>query len=393
MAYLVRRPKTHLIRILLLPITLLISLRAGFSFAWLEPRYNAYNYGAALFSVNVIAKALEFAFAADGCMKIDETAPGQSTIPAIATRTTSSTEAKASLSVRPLGGLIPLPLSDAMELLCSMRGIGFKIGQGVAIPSETRPLNKGPFLRATSYTFLVSFLCLDLIDSTLKLTPPLRHPGGGSIFIPDLSWPMRYTVSTCLHFSTGVAIYAGIEMVYSLLTIFSVVVLRHSPNAWPPVFDNPWGSQSLHEFWALRWHQLLRQTFMVYGGLPGGWIGQHIGIGKSLGMLFGTFLASGLYHELACYAMGHGFHWQVPAFFLLHASLVLLERTWRKTTGRRVGGWPGTVWVYFTIVVLGQNLIDSWHRRGLGSSMVIPPVLSPTRKILFPVLTHLADQL
>jgi hypothetical protein len=95
---------------------------------------------------------------------------------------------------------------------------------------------------------------------------------------------------------------------------------------------------------------------MIYGGLPGIWLGERLGFGKALGALYGAFLASGLYHELASYAMGKGLDWQVPAFFLLHATLMLGERVWRYVTGRRVGGWLGAVWVYFAIIVLGQNM-------------------------------------
>jgi hypothetical protein len=45
MAYLVRRPNTHLPRVLLLPIVLFTSLRAGYCYMWLDPRYNVYNFG------------------------------------------------------------------------------------------------------------------------------------------------------------------------------------------------------------------------------------------------------------------------------------------------------------------------------------------------------------
>lgn len=302
----------------------------------------------------MISRALEYALAVNGIKKIDETVPGQRADPAIAAG--SKAPRDASPSKRPLGDIILIPLSDAIEVLWNMRGIGFEYGRDVTIPPETRPLQKQPFLWATFRIFLVNFLTLDFIDTVLKLTPPLRSPMGGSIFIPSLPMPTRYLVSTCLHFATGCGIVAGFKMCYSLLTIFGVLVFSHSPSVWPPVFNNPWTASSLHDFWARRWHQVFRHTFMVYGGFPGKWIGELIG-GRSLGrvgVVLGTFLASGLFHELGMWAMGQGLDWHVRKFFIIQSFLVLGERAWSRMTGKRVGGWLGCLWVYFAIVVLGQ---------------------------------------
>ncbi|KAG6377070.1 hypothetical protein JVT61DRAFT_1120 [Boletus reticuloceps] len=58
-----------------------------------------------------------------------------------------------------------------------------------------------------------------------------------------------------------------------------------SPETWPPLMDNPWISDSLPVFWAKRWH-------------IGKWLAGDIG------MLFGTFFASGMYHECSAYILG-----------------------------------------------------------------------------------------
>ena len=205
---------------------------------------------------------------------------------------------------------------------------------------------------------IIAFLTVDILDSFLKLTPPLRTPGGNSIFVQSLPWPQRYLLSTAIHVATGTAIVAGFNMVYTLITLFAVTVLGHSPTAWPPVFNNPWDGHCLAEFWGKRWHQALRRTFMIFGGFPGQWLGQVLGFGKPLGMLFGTFIGSGLYHEFSAYTLGKGFDWRVPAFFLSHAFFVLGERIWRSVTGYRVRGPLGRVWVYFTIMVLGQGMSE-----------------------------------
>lgn len=44
MAYLVRRPNTYLIRLLVLPSLVVTTLRACFGYMWMDPRLNVYNW-------------------------------------------------------------------------------------------------------------------------------------------------------------------------------------------------------------------------------------------------------------------------------------------------------------------------------------------------------------
>lgn len=239
---------------------------------------------------------------------------------------------------------------DAMEVAHTLRGIRWKFGQGVHIPKETRPLETSAFLHATFYSFIKNFLVLDLLESVLKLFPGVGQPLGGTMFYPQLTPVTRYAVSTIIHMITGTAILAGFGMVYDLITLFAVGVLDSSPLSWPPVMDDPWHSESMHEFWAKNWHQLLRQTFLVFGGYPGKWLAGNIG------MLFGTFIASGLFHECAMYSMGRGFDHSATIFFGMQGPVLLLERLWRRITGKRVGGLPGRLWVYFMLFVCAQPM-------------------------------------
>lgn len=145
-------------------------------------------------------------------------------------------------------------------------------------------------------------------------------------------------------------------MVYQLVTLLCVLVLHHDPRSWPPLFDAPWAAVSLHEFWAKRWHQLLRQTFLVMGGYPLAFLFSLISpprlkkTSKMAGFVLGTFTASGLYHYWAMYAMGRGSDIQCLLFFVAQAFGIGLERAWRGITGRRVGGWAGRVWVWLCVV-------------------------------------------
>lgn len=206
------------------------------------------------------------------------------------------------------------------------------------------------------------------------------------MFYPQLPPLQRYAISTAIHTISGSCLLAGFGMCYDLLTLFCVIFLHDPPSSWPPVMDDPWSSDSLHIFWAKRWHQLLRRTFIIMGGYPGN------SIAGNIGAVLGTFIASGLYHECAIFAMGSGFDYRVPTFFAIQGPLLVLERVWRMTTGRRVGGWPGRLWVYFVILILGQPMVDSWHMRGLGGGMVIPPIFSPVRMILHPAILRIGEQ-
>jgi hypothetical protein len=298
----------------------------------------------------MISKALEYAFTPNGRFKVGETM-----LPPIGgekdTDTPSSPTAKHRAST---SSFLPPAVGDAFEVLFASRGYGWDFGQGVHVPPEFRPLERGPFLTATWKIFFKYFLLLDFVESCLKLIPQLTSPLGGTMFLP-LPPVQRYTVSTALHLTTGVALIAGFEMAYALVTLIGVGLFRQSPLLWPPFLDHPFSSESLSDFWAKRWHQLLRRMFVIFGGYPAFWFGSWFSkeVAKVF-MVFGVFTASGLYHELSTYTMGRGFDKNITLFFVWQAVAVLGERVWYKVTGRKVQGWIGFTWAFFFIVVLGQ---------------------------------------
>lgn len=326
------------------------------SFPYLLDRFSWTFTG--LFTEVLVAKALEFGFSPNGFLKLGEQSLGESRRSVTSNGHGNGHDHVAKKSPEVLVierpsylRWIPDWLKDGIELSASMRGIGWEFGRGVYIPNHTRPLDRTAFLRATSYSFIRNFLLVDFLEWLLKLFPGVGNPQGGSIFYayPPLQ---RYAISTSIHIISGSCLLAGFGMCYDLLTLFSVIGLNDPPDAWPPVVDNPWISDSLHEFWAKRWHQLLRQTFVTFGGVPGKLIA------GNFGMVFGTFIASGFYHECAIYAMGHGFDYRVPLFFAIQGPLLVVERVWRQVTGRRVGGWPGRLWVYLVIFFAGQHMSE-----------------------------------
>ncbi|EPQ54466.1 hypothetical protein GLOTRDRAFT_61585 [Gloeophyllum trabeum ATCC 11539] len=382
-AYLVRRPDTYLIRLLLLPAVLSSLLHVGFGYMWTDPRLNVYNWALGLLAMFLIARALDFAFVKDGRKKLNEVEAGvpRGSSPDSDDSDLDRSEKPAHRS--PTMTFLPLWFRDALEILFTARGLGWDFGKPVYVPRDSRPQERGPFLRATLLSFLKHFCLLDFQESLIKCVPGLSSPYGGSIFLSNLPPLQRYAVSTFAHILTGNCFVSGFQMVYDLCTLIDVGLLGHSPSSWPPIMENPWATDSLHGFWARRWHQLFRQIFLVFGGYPGAWLAGNVG------MVVGAFVASGLYHELAIYAMGRGLDHRVTIFFGLQGFMVILEKLWRMATGRRVGGWWGRLWCYFVIIVLGQPAVDAWHVRGLAGGMVIFPIISPTRRILFPAMRYL----
>lgn len=51
LAYLARRPNTHLLRLALLPIAIACQLAFGFKFSWPVPEYKAWNWGDGEFDI------------------------------------------------------------------------------------------------------------------------------------------------------------------------------------------------------------------------------------------------------------------------------------------------------------------------------------------------------
>jgi hypothetical protein len=337
---------------MLLPTLITAALHSSYGFVWNDPRHNVYHWGVASFSFILMGKGIDLALAKTATRHKQSEPPGTTSISAIIAAKAGNPDSPQDASDHQLlaSSLFPLWLQDALELMFSLRGLGWDFGKGVYTPPTTRPQERKPFLRATLASFLTAFLLLDIIDSAIKLVPGVGDPFGGSIFFADLPFLKRYLVSTTIHVLTGAGLVVGFSMVYDLITLFAVAVLGHSPSAWPPVMDNPWASQSLHEFWAKRWHQLFRQTFLVFGGIPGR------KIGGDVGLVLGTFLASGLFHECTILAMGCKWDSRVPIFFLMQGGSVIGERVWKRVTGRRVDGLLGRLWVYFDIMILGQPL-------------------------------------
>ncbi|KIK73940.1 hypothetical protein PAXRUDRAFT_177083 [Paxillus rubicundulus Ve08.2h10] len=400
MAYLSRRPDTFFLRLTLLPVVVCAAFGTYFRFVYTEPELSTRNWGQGagpgLLAELISGKAIDLAWRREGMLKVGETKPGvlrKSKPPHhlsngnVHNDVSSDCDDISPYTAPPKHGLLPPWLYDALEVIFATRGLGWQFGVGIHVPIERRSLERYAFLRATAISTLKHFVIIDALDSLIKLIPEVGSPQGGTIFRSDLPIPQRYMFSTAIHLATGACLISGFEVVYGLITLFALTALSSTPEMWPPIMDDPWKPDSLHIFWAKRWHQVLRETFFVYGGFFGKWLAGNVG------MLFGTFIGSGIYHELAAYNLGKGFDWHVMLFFGLQAPLLLLEKLWYRVTGHRVGGIYGRVWVYFCVIVMGQPLVNSWFSRGLGGGVILPPAISPARQVIIPLLRRVEEVL
>jgi len=371
MAYL-----AHLMRMLLLPTVVISAMRTAYRHVWTDPAINVYNWSQCLVAAVITVRSLAFAFTKEGILKVGEVQPG---VMAVSVVTEDTADPSRVHDAQPGLWFLPQWLYDTLELALTLRGQGWAWGEGVHLPTYRRPLDRRGFLRATLISFLKNYLLLDFLNTLVKMFLGVGTSQGGSIFYPDLPPLQRYAVSTTIDLLSGSAVIAGLNMSYDFVSIIGVAFLQSSPSSWPPLMGNPWRADSLHAFWSKHWHQLARQTFLVFGGYPGEWL-----LGNT-GLVLGAFIASGLFHECTMYTMNRGFDHRGITFFVIQGPFLIGERLWRKVTGRRVSGWGGRLWVYFCLFVLAQPLLDSWHMKGLGGAPIIPPHISPARLLLLPL--------
>lgn len=117
------------------------------------------------------------------------------------------------------------------------------------------------------------------------------------------------------------------------------------------LFDRPWASTSLSEFWGRRWNRAFSAVARerVFRPTARRW-------GRGAGLL-ASFLFSGLLHELLLSVPARG-GWGLPtAYFLLHGLLAASER----------GRAPGRAWTAFWVLAPLPLLFHPWFVRAILS--------------------------
>ncbi|OVA00558.1 hypothetical protein BVC80_9087g52 [Macleaya cordata] len=120
-------------------------------------------------------------------------------------------------------------------------------------------------------------------------------------------------------------LYIGLEF---LLTIIAAITATLLNLEIEPLFDEPYLSTSLQDFWGRRWNLMVTNILRPTVYIPIRYISTVI-LGRKWGPLpavFATFFASGFMHELIFFYLARvSPTWEVTLFFVLQGFCVALE--------------------------------------------------------------------
>ena len=251
---------------------------------------------------------------------------------------------------------------NAWDLMLNTRGIGWNWPRGLIVPKPTFETNS----RITFVLLLAARLALHALSflacrQIIRMLSPdtLGLLNYGALFDHTLLPLLELLRSMFVSFLTLWLTYFGIQLTYQPLAIVCIVLFQQHPSQWPPLFDSPWLSTSLSEFWGRRWHQMMREQLVTFGVRPFNYL-----FGR-LGGVLGAFLVSGIFHDFELRSYGRGGNSvAIIGFWLMNAVGMVLERIWTKNTARRVGGVWGWIWTFGWMSLWGIWVVDEWAKVG-----------------------------
>ena len=264
-------------------------------------------------------------------------------------------------------------LTDAFDLLCNQRGIGWSWSPNPFLREGTPP----PSIASIWAKTLLNIMVVDVSQYIMQsICPSIDKPGGG-IFDPTLPLLPRTCLGALAALFGGVWVCAVVDLQYHVGMLIGRHLLRQPASHWPPLFCRPWMATSMRDFWSNRWHQSLRHIFVVFGARPGGKL-----LGRT-GAVMGAFAVSAFIHYFGFWGTGHGTEFHIDGgFFLLMGLGAIIEGTFQWATGLRVGGWFGWLWTMSWTLAWGTPLIDGWARRGIFATDFFPDRLRPGKMLI-----------
>lgn len=213
-------------------------------------------------------------------------------------------------------------------------------------------LGRGPLSSNPKPLSLPIFLAVSCLPIKIQLSPkpPTSHSHGGGSREGPLNYTMKaallvifskvYDYRTKLPEKAALTLYA-IHIYFSLeliLAAAAALVRAMLGLELEPQFNKPYLATSLQDFWGRRWNLMvtgiLRPTVyepivQMFSVLGRDW--------SQVPAVFGTFVVSGLMHELIFFYMGRlRPDWKVMWFFLINGFCTTVEIAIKKTVnGRR----------------------------------------------------------
>ncbi|GAA5898045.1 hypothetical protein JCM6882_003314 [Rhodosporidiobolus microsporus] len=299
-------------------------------------------------------------------------------------------------------------LRDTLHLLLAMRGQGYSFCQ---TSTEPFPLPPRAFFRRLSLEIAWSHPLL-VFCAALLLEPPTIRDALVYSFLPV---PEAWRTPTVAHnvgegvtgLAMGIAVFAALTLGYSVATMLvflPTVVVRalpipagvkpppFDPREYPPLFNFARRPQSVAVFWSKQWHSFFARPFRFLAFDPAHkLITPLFGklVSRSVGVL-AVFALSSWIHEYGLSTGTSTLHlspsppdpsslplpirWGGSLYFMLQGVAIILEGAFTALTGRKTGGWGGTVWNAVVSVGVGGVLYKSWMTQGLVRE--VPPVAS-----------------
>ncbi|KAF8553845.1 hypothetical protein OG21DRAFT_1441204 [Imleria badia] len=262
---------------------------------------------------------------------------------------------------------------NTWDLLINPRGIGWNWPRGLVVPKPAFETDsRRAFVLSLTAGFAFHVLAFDACVQTLRVLSPntFGSLNGGPLFDHAFPLVLELARAVLVAFLAAAAAYFGLQYTYKFLAIVCVLSFHQHPSQWPPLFDAPWLSTSLTELWGRRWHQMMRDMLLTLGVQPFEWA-----LGRSGGLL-GAFFVSGVFHDIE---LGRGgYTGTVVGFWVMNGVGVALERVWKKTTGKRVGGVWGWTWMVGWLIIWGIPMVDVYAKVGRFASWSVVGGFEPS---------------
>ncbi|KAH0833888.1 membrane bound O-acyl transferase family-domain-containing protein [Lanmaoa asiatica] len=265
---------------------------------------------------------------------------------------------------------------NAWDLMLNPRGIGWNWPRGLIVPKPAFETDSRIiFVLSSAARLAFHALAFDACVQTIRILSPNTFGSldGGSLFDHTLPPLLELLRSVFVSLLAVLIAFFAIQWSYQFLAILCIILFQQLPSQWPPLFDSPWLSTSLSELWGRRWHQMMRDMLLTLGGQPFNYL-----FGR-LGGLLGAFLISGMFHVIELHSLGRGGNSvAVLGFWIMNGVGVVLERVWKATTGRPVGGVLGWMWTFGWLALWGVPAVNEWAKTGRFGGLSLPGEFEPS---------------
>ncbi|GAA5875665.1 hypothetical protein JCM3774_002575 [Rhodotorula dairenensis] len=403
---------SRLVRFAVMPISLVMSFATPYRYA-IEPRNQAIgvNFVVGIMGAYGIMKSIEWGLVGNllpyTWIGFDEPSFGEKSH-----RSTSRDERHAvrqehrdhlvELRARQAAEEGPVQIvRSTLHLMISMRGAGYQFG---AIATKPYSDQRGPYLRRLLLDIAWAHPLLVVCAMTL-LEPPSNRDATLAALLPAALHLTPEQVTRIGNGVTGLAmgtaVFAALTLGYSCAALVALTATAISrslpwvpealrlppfdPREYPPLFMLDRMPDSVAVWWSQTWHAFFARPFRFLGFKPAFRLVSPVagkGAARAAAVL-ATFAVSAWIHEFGLATaistlpppsepLTFYLRWGGTIYFMMQGVAIVLEGIFQAVTGRRVGGWLGTLWMCLFVVFLGQALRDSWIEQGLLRE--VPPV-------------------